>query len=121
MEMNTLTQTKCLNLKAQSLAPLQLNICMRTLTPGTKDDVKALYTMCNQYAWKVRDDISSRPEDLATHHEFVLIINLGNAVVLTCKNFWYSVYALSIYPSAGEKMNGISVLQNHDLNIRMLK
>jgi len=81
MEMNTLTHTKCLNLKAHSLAPLQLSICMRTLTPGTKDDVKALHTMCNQYAWKVQDDISSRPEDLAIHHEFVLIVNLCNAVV----------------------------------------
>lgn len=50
MEINTLIHTKCLNLKAHSLAPLQLNICMQTLIPVTKDDVKALYTMCNQYA-----------------------------------------------------------------------
>jgi hypothetical protein len=54
---------------------------MQTLTPGTKDDVKALHTMCNQYARKVQDDISSRLEDLAIHHEFVLIVNLCNAVV----------------------------------------
>jgi len=81
MKINTLTHTKCLNLKAHSPAPLQHNICMQTLTPFTKDDVKALYTMCNQYAWKVQDGISLRPEYLATHHEFVLIINLCNAVV----------------------------------------
>jgi hypothetical protein len=80
MEMNTLTHTKCLNLKAHSLAPLQLNICMQTLTPSTKDDVKALYTVFNQYAWKVQYGISWRPEDFATHHEFVLITNLHNAV-----------------------------------------
>lgn len=79
--MNTFTHTKCPNFQAHSAAPLQLNSWMHTLTPGTKVDVKALYTMCNQYAWKVQDDISSRPEDLATHHEFVLIINLCNAVV----------------------------------------
>jgi len=45
MEMNTLTHTKCLNLKARSLALSQLNICMQTLTPGT-NDVRALYTQC---------------------------------------------------------------------------
>jgi len=81
MEINTLTYTKRLNLKAHSLSPLQFNICMPTLTPVTKDDVKALYTMCNQYAWKVQDGISLRPEYLATHYEFALIISLRNAVV----------------------------------------
>jgi len=80
MEINTLTHTKCLNFKAHSLARLQLNISMQTLTPGTKDNVKAPYAMCNQYAWKAQDGISSRPEDLATPHEFVPIINLRNAV-----------------------------------------
>jgi hypothetical protein len=107
MEMTSFTHTKP---KSESIfiASLHLNICMLTPTPHTKDDVKALYTVHNQYAWKVHDDISSRPEDLASHHEFVLITtDLCNALV-TCNNFWYSVYAWPINTLSGDKMNANS-------------
>jgi hypothetical protein len=86
-----------------------------------RDDMKALYTVHNQYALKVQDDISSRPEDLASHHKSVLMTtDLRNALV-TCNNFWYSVYVWPINTLAGDEMNANSVLKDHDLNTWMLK